>query len=530
MPSPSPSLTPAPAPGLSWHVPGPSSRYHKREYTHQPLKPGRSTSALDSELEQYTPQFTSSPFRTSRSSPPLHHFGSLSRRHTAPVMDSQDPITPTTSPNQMALLHPRDSPFSDYFTDEASSSQKGSDAMPSPEIQQVLLRLNNLGAQMLRQHPSSDTCDAITAQLDQLETSVRGAVHTSGHRRSMRDSGFIDDYSESADHPPSPGATLDELAPPKLVSQDSGHKSTSPILAHSEKNSAAAAQRDRLLKQAQTILERVSRANTDLRHRFDEMHQLNDQHAIQVEEATREALNLQSENEALKADLNFDHSELLYLKLQLKALEVQVDGLLNDDRESETTRQKLIILEDGMDQWKHVWDDVDARFRGRRVKHRVMSSSQSDLIRNREDGRSSDEQGDWSLDMSKKREGKVQSITISRVRSSSSDNSHVEVTNGTGLESEDKGGEEGPWKVAIKTVHSQEGSMVSIGTQTTKTGQHAVRFSDVDTFYEQVAVVDDDDDDDDEEQAQTAEKTDRPKTPWQELMQSLAEFAGTSEL
>ncbi|KAF2154236.1 hypothetical protein K461DRAFT_277348, partial [Myriangium duriaei CBS 260.36] len=580
------SPSPSPTPGISWHVPGPSSRYHKREYTHNPPKTSRPPSVLSTDAEHIRLQPTSTPHRNSRTSPPITHF-SLSRRHTAPVMDLQDPLTPISSPHQSTLMHIQDSPFSDYFTDEARSamSQKGAYAMPSPEVQQVLLRLNNLGAHMLRQLPTGDTFDAIAVQLDQLEQAISGSERGIGHRRSMRDSGFIDDFPDGRDDAPAspevkvPDTRLtDPASPSPSPSPVAPLIPTSPVVKRDRHNSITANQRDRLLYDAQKLLQRVSKANTDLRSRFDEMRELSDQHAYQVEEATREVLNLRSENDGLKADLNFDHSELLFLKLQLKALEMQADGLYDEEHETALTTQKRVLLEQGVEQWKHMWDDIDARFRGRRIKHRVMSSEPSDLVRSREDGRSIDEQGNWQLDMSKKRNGRVQSITISRFNSQGLDgtiDNEIDVKDEQTFEDAQPGAlaERGPlksnqdtWTISIKTIHSQEGAypepgddrrqetaasskpvtmtMVDTGTQTTKLGQHAVRFSEIATIYQQAREEDSGEDDEEEEDetdedeyAESAEdhmkevgshRASRPKTPWQELMDSVAEFTGLS--
>ncbi|KAG8627535.1 hypothetical protein KVT40_005018 [Elsinoe batatas] len=386
-----------------WHVPGPSSKYHKREYSrpkHQPR-----FSSPDADLARS--HIFNSPHH-SRNNSPFSHFTSLVRSHTAP-MERQDPLTPL---RDSTIQIPHDSPFSDYFTDEARSvSKTGAYDMTPPEVQRVLLRLNNLGAHMLRQKPSQNNFDSISEQLDELERSLVGMELSPRNRRTMSDSGFVDDdhFSQQATSPRMNGERHDTFTPlPTDV------RTKVPL--EEEDEHVHQVNRERILAEATSILERVSKANVDLRQRFEEMRELNDQHAYQVEESTREALSLRSENESLKSAIAFDHSELLFLKLQLKALEVQAGG--EHEEETEQEREKRVTLDGGIDEWKSDWDDVDARQRGRRIKHRVTSSTPSDFVRHREDGRSPDEEGDWKLDLCKKRQGRVQSITIRRFSSS----------------------------------------------------------------------------------------------------------------
>ncbi|PSK40130.1 hypothetical protein B9Z65_8070 [Elsinoe australis] len=410
-----------------WHVPGPSSKYHKREYTRPPAKHHARFSTPEADLAR---SIASS--HQGRSNSSLSQFTSLVRSHTAP-MERDGPLTPLRSPHHTSYL-PHDSPFSDYFTDEARSiSHKSSYDMPPPEVQRVLLRLNNLGAQVLRQRTTGNAFESIGEKLDELERSLGGSDRSPRTHR-MSDSGFVDDDNLSQSYHASPqvdgGRFQDFTSPTPNV------RTKVPLEEEDEEEQAYQINRDRILTEAQAVLERVSKANIDLRERFEEMRELNDQHAFQVEESTREALTLRSENESLKSTLAFDHSELLFLKLQLKALEVQAGE--GDEDETEQEHDKRLVLEDAIDQWKSDWDDVDARQRGRRVKHRVMSSTPSALVRRREDGKSPDEEGDWKLDMTKKSKGRVQSITIRRFSQYGMDG-----TNDEREEENEEGGNEG---------------------------------------------------------------------------------------
>lgn len=293
----------------------------------------------------------------------------------------------------------QDSPFSDYFSEgevHLGDDKSPSYTLPSPEAQRLLLRLNDLGSQILREEPSERAVDVLNDRLDALEDALTAPEAQSRQPAELVDSGLFMGEDEQTED--GYGLGLDGA---EDFVEDKLQMSRGPP-------------QFQLVKESQALLDRVTRANIDLRSRFDEMRQLNDEHITQLEETTREVLQLRSETESLKSDLGFDHSELLFLKLQLKALEVQADGLRDAHMDTDTEQAKRVLLLDDFEKWKSDWDDVDARLRGRREKHNVLSATPTKLI-GREDGKASDEAGDWKLDTCKKRHGRVQSITIKRL-------------------------------------------------------------------------------------------------------------------
>ena len=145
----------------TFRVPGPSSRYHKYEYIPPPpVKANRITSTPEPSLSRSQSSFTHRAHNIASS--PLIRSNSaweVERKHlTTMENEPKAPLTPVRSP-QGAMI--QDSPYSDYFTDEARSVDgsvrdsnmhgKTGYSMPSPDTQRLLLRLNNLGAQILRQ-------------------------------------------------------------------------------------------------------------------------------------------------------------------------------------------------------------------------------------------------------------------------------------------------------------------------------------------------------------------------------------------
>lgn len=321
---------------------------------------------------------------------------------------------PRTPIRNSALLL-QDSPFSDYFTDDAGSFDNRSPySAPSPSAQRLLVRLHTLGAEILRQDPSEHTTHDISTKLDILEATLHAPVAQTRQPAHLADSGLFleDDHDGDYDTEGTPSTH-------SLQNSQESHVhevNDTPILMRRATNTSATTKLpapDHLLKNAQEVLERVENANRSLRQRYHDMCQLNQSHMDELEESAQEVLRLKSENESLKADLGFDHSELLFMKLQLKALEVQIDTFPEAEHASDI--RKKVLLNDDIDRWKADWDDVDARLRSRRGVHKVVSTTPTKLAGARDEGKQrSDDQGLWRLDMCKRTHGRVQSITIKR--------------------------------------------------------------------------------------------------------------------
>lgn len=328
---------------------------------------------------------------------------------------------PPRTPIRHSALLLQDSPFSDYFTDEAGSFDNRSPySAPSPSAQKLLVRLHTLGAEILRQDPSEHTTDDLSTKLDLLEATLNAPVAQTRQSAHLADSGlFLEDDDQDSDN-----NTEDTEGTPSANSfqsdSDDVHQvNDTPIFlkrVSTTSRSRSPRNQDRLLKKAQHVLERVQKANVSLRQRYDDMRQLNQSHKDELQESAQEALRLKSENESLKADLGFDHSELLFMKLQLKALEVQLD--VASGAEDHPDMEKRILFNNDIDRWKADWDDVDARLRSRRQVHEVTSTTPTKLAGARNEGKpKSEDQGLWRLEMCKKTQGRVQSITIKRLDS-----------------------------------------------------------------------------------------------------------------
>jgi len=311
-------------------------------------------------------------------------------------------LMPVTPAKQTDARLDQDSPFSDYFTDDARSLVHD---VPSSETQQLLVRLHGLQAYLMRRSDDTERealnilgrkMGEIDLELDALHSQTRllledSGVFMEGESGSESEDMVEDDMPEALNNVLGLAGAVDLLE---------------PRLTPTEKK----AEHDFLLLEAQRVLAMVSTAQAQLRQRHAELRELNDEHVLQIEEREHSLEQLRLENEALKCDLGIDHRELLFLKLQFKALEVEVDS---PDERSKSIKQKRI--KDEMERWRSDWQDVSARFQGRRSRHHVLSVDHQDHDLEEELEAKASDGNEWQLETVKKGHGKLESITIRRL-------------------------------------------------------------------------------------------------------------------
>jgi hypothetical protein len=168
---------------------------------------------------------------------------------------------------------------------------------------------------------------------------------------------------------------------------------------------------DKLLVEAQTALRFLTEAQEQLRQRHQELVNLNEEHSLEMEEKEMEVERLRSENESLKSDLGFDHSELLFLELQLKSLEV--------DCEDSMYHPKLERLQRQMENWRDDWRDVEARFKKRRARYGVAAQGEKSDETASAGAEKDDDPKDWKVEVKKHGTRRVNSLTIRRVSNES---------------------------------------------------------------------------------------------------------------
>ncbi|KAK1064126.1 hypothetical protein LTR12_003756 [Friedmanniomyces endolithicus] len=429
---PSPSSSPSPLSdshrSTSWHYPtGPSSRYHISDRTRPPYTRCQSstTAPTDSILgtERRAYRRTQSTAQVAN----IHAHGNLTRATSeysrspllryasSSTMASSVPLTPA---KQAQGLRSQDSPFSDYFTDDARSvEQSGGGAVynvPSSETQQMLVRLHKLQSQLMRSGDVAerDILNVVGRKLGEIDGELDALHSQTRMPLDMDDSAlFVDDDDE-------PPSTPSRRSLTGLASPMSSLNSTPPsdhVLTHENK----IAEQDFQILEAQRVLDAVTKVEKELRQRYAELVKSNNVHMQQIEDRQQEIEGLRSENEALRSDLGLDHSELLFLKLQMKAVKVNVGDAETEHMGSSTPKRSIsgrnTALEE-TDRWHTDWHDVDARFRRRRSKHGVDTAERerTPATEKAQGADGNEKADDWKLETVRKVRGRVERITIMR--------------------------------------------------------------------------------------------------------------------
>lgn len=363
-----------------------------------------------------------SPPSSEYSRSPLSRFASYSSTSHA-VATMANPATPAKHARRTSSIV--DSPFSDYFSDDARSAIFNTSA--PDEIKQLLLRMNRLQSLIMR-----DQCRDAIALVGRKLTEIELELNTmhSDTRLDIEDSAvFMDQgYVKEVSAPSSPSRKpANRASPDKSVSAPQGcmecggsggggmDRSTIISADHFR------AERDYLNLRMQELVEGLGSAQSELSNRYSEVRELNECHNAAIEEREEQLEQLRSENEGLRSDLGFEYSELLFLKLQMKSMEVDVDEMAEPDIADATTiedvkatrariEKKNRILSE-MDRWRADWQDVNSRFKRRRNKYGEPLASP---LVEAETG-----EVEWQLETVKEgSRGRVTSLTITRFDSS----------------------------------------------------------------------------------------------------------------
>lgn len=344
--------------------------------------------------------------------PAPHHNGAL-------------PATPAKPHRRTSSV--QNSPFSDYFTDDARSVDSN---VPSTETKHLLVRMNKLQSQLMRDSSSDAGRNAlriVSAKLDEIEREF-AVLHAQINAPSfaVEDSGIFSDEEEADTKHAHPEGRRSE----PYLDTVNGSMELPP-----EPTTIAEfrAERDWFILRTQELLDGLRFTQSELSKRFTEVRLLNEEHNAQIEERDTQIEQLRSENEGLRSDLGFEYSELLFLKLQMKSLEVDMDAI-NEDVDisgtaisKEKAAKKNRILSE-MDRWRSDWQDVKGRFKRRRSRYGVSPDRRDSLS---VDGEASPATGEaeWHLQTVKEGHGRVTSLTIKRMDSSYG--ASIEETSGT---------------------------------------------------------------------------------------------------
>lgn len=293
----------------------------------------------------------------------------------------------------------QDSPFSDYFTDDARSLE--SQSTPTSETQRLLVRLNKLQSHLMRGDSAPEVLNVVGRRIDELEAELEGLYSQTQFPNEIEeveeeDEEIFTEQERDILLSSRPGSSRQrQLSNPLGIDQG----------LENETNWDKARQ-DKLLNEAQTALHFLNKAQEQLKQRHQELVNLNEEHSLDMEEKEMEVERLRSENESLKSDLGFDHSELLFLELQLKSLEVECEDSMY--------HPKLERLQRQMENWRDDWRDVEARFKNRRARYGVAAQGEK-LDRDEVAGAEPDDPKEWKVDIQKQGTRRVNSLTIRRV-------------------------------------------------------------------------------------------------------------------
>ncbi|KAI9760243.1 MAG: hypothetical protein M4579_001756 [Chaenotheca gracillima] len=213
-------------------------------------------------------------------------------------------------------------------TDSDTSSSLSSTGDNQWILRQRLSILANRIAQ--RDTVDDSTYDTISKALEKIDIACRGS-----------DSQEIDAVSSSQG-----SDELEQSLPASSVD------ATPPATNHSNRNDP----------QVNDITTRFSKVIENLRYRYEELKHVHDITVVKFEKAAQKIIQLDSEVKRVEAELEADESEMTYLKLQLKALEIQALRYIpaTDDEG----------LREGIERWKLDWADVSKRLDARREAHR----------------------------------------------------------------------------------------------------------------------------------------------------------------
>lgn len=317
---------------------------------------------------------------------------------------SSGPLTPARSSidgKHRSLL--QDSPFSDYFTDDGRSvDEPVAQTLPTAETQQLLVRLNKLQSTLMRGSGDTQALRIIGRRMSEIERDVE-ALHSQSRQPAELDgSGLFMDENEEGKTEDQIQAQRHRQKPQALQFGLDGASETNHTT--DECNFDISREREEnLITEAQRVLESVTQAQNQLRYRYDEMRDFNHTHSMDMEEKEQELEHLRSQNEALKSDLNFDHTELLLLESQIKHLESSVETELDDGLAQKLDREVGALKED--------WSETLERFRRRRQRY---SDGGDDPFK-------SGFNGQWKLEVARKPKGRLASLTLRRVADDTSE-------------------------------------------------------------------------------------------------------------
>jgi hypothetical protein len=208
-------------------------------------------------------------------------------------------------------------------------------------------------------------------------------------------------------------ATLDSLA----TSPD-----TTPLPPPQFSAAAATAMNhpQRLHTQIISLVRSVSVAQAEIRQRCAEARDSNQHRQTQLEGHESTLAAMRSENESLRTDLELENCELLFLKLQMKAVELEARSRRSQEEDTDEKEPKVDQILGSIEQWQEDWQDIEGRFERRNNGYDednvLPKGSAPARFEVSESGSAVPQRRPWRLETTKDEDGtgRVVSITIKR--------------------------------------------------------------------------------------------------------------------
>ncbi|OBT63971.1 hypothetical protein VE03_06004 [Pseudogymnoascus sp. 23342-1-I1] len=134
-------------------------------------------------------------------------------------------------------------------------------------------------------------------------------------------------------------------------------------------NGLSASKSALLAEEAEALLVQLTKTVSELKERREESEHIHDLLVLRAEKAAQRVIELEDHVSELDADYASTESELNFLRLQLRALEVQGLDYVQFNDDEELTQSIL--------NWKQQWADVEQRTKARRRKIKTETSKMS---------------------------------------------------------------------------------------------------------------------------------------------------------
>ncbi|MCJ1392461.1 hypothetical protein MMC18_005328 [Xylographa bjoerkii] len=272
-------------------------------------------------------------------------------------------ILRTPRSNRLSHVQHAVSPTSDYLTQSTGSTATTS-RIRDPQIL-LLQRWQRMTSELAARRISRKSVVALNRTLDEAEEWLAWDEPQVSRSITQQRTGLAieeDVFVQKIDlgHAMTPPDSTILNAPEALELEENEFKEVQPV---------------------NPVLERIEYLVMELQKRQEDFRHLHSVVIAKAEEGAETIVQLETNIENLETDIADDQSELTYLKLKLRILEIQsLPHVPTSERDD---------LADGIHRWKLDWADVNSRFRARRKKRERGKNRSIDMTATLERARTS---------------------------------------------------------------------------------------------------------------------------------------------